>query len=80
MNLICLKFQRSHQWYYATIERLNFNDQLPTFISSTLIELHVDVHSSNDLLYLLDGRLNHLRIFHVTVHYFHDSSQYMKKV
>lgn len=46
-------------------ERLSFNMLSPTVISSTLLELHVCVRHLSDCLYLLDGRFNQLRSFHV---------------
>ncbi|CAF4418073.1 unnamed protein product, partial [Rotaria sp. Silwood2] len=45
-----------------------FFDILPsTIVSSTLLELHVCLSKFRDCLYLLDGRFNQLRIFHVNI-------------
>ncbi|UJR29467.1 hypothetical protein I4U23_010679 [Adineta vaga] len=79
MNLIRLKIQSSHEWYYQTIERLKFNHRCPTFSSSTLTELFVNVDVSDDLLYLLDGRFNQLHTLHVTVHFLDESSESIRK-
>lgn len=62
-NLRFLKFHSSSPHEYA--QRLSFENKPPTFFSSTLMELHANVHSFNDCLYLLDGRFNQLRTFHV---------------
>ncbi len=81
MNLMCLKIQLSHEWYLHSVERLTLDQQPPKFNSSTLMELYVNVGSGIDLLYLLDGRFNQLRTFHVHVSYFLDlSSTIIKKV
>ena len=45
-------------------------DQTPIFVSSTLVELHLNVYCLDDCLYLLDGRLPQLhtlfiKIFHI---------------
>jgi hypothetical protein len=46
---------------------LSFNISPPTVISSTLLELYVDLDIFSDCLYLLDGRFNQLRTFHVNI-------------
>ncbi|CAF1374487.1 unnamed protein product [Rotaria sordida] len=44
---------------------LSFDISPPIFISSTLLELHVNVTHFYDCIYLLDGRFNQLRLLHV---------------
>lgn len=80
MNLAYLKVQRCHEWYYATIERLRFGGERPTFSSSNLTELHVSVHNTDDLLYLLDGRFNRLHTLCVAIHFLDESSEWIEKV
>ncbi|CAF0995617.1 unnamed protein product [Rotaria sordida] len=43
------------------------NSSSPIFSSTTLLELHVKVDVIGDCLYLLDGRFNQLRSFHVHI-------------
>ncbi|CAF4914446.1 unnamed protein product, partial [Rotaria magnacalcarata] len=69
-NLQCLNFDSSS--IYS--QRLSFDISSPTFISSTLLELHVDVEHFNDCLYLLDGRFNQLRILHINIAWIRRSS------
>jgi len=50
--------------------RVSFDHQSPTFFSSTLVELHINVYRFNDCLYLLAGRLPQLhtlfvKVFHI---------------
>ncbi|CAF4431217.1 unnamed protein product, partial [Rotaria magnacalcarata] len=52
---------------YMYFPRLSFNDELSTFFSSTLMELHINLENSNDCLYLLDGRFNKLRVLYVNI-------------
>jgi hypothetical protein len=73
-NLLCLKFQPSLEFYIKSIERLSFKWQPPTFYSSTLTELYINVEYFIDCLYLLDGCLNQLRTLHINVHLFLNSS------
>ena len=40
----------------------------PTIFSSTLLELHIKLVKFHDCLYLLDGRFNQLRKFHVDIY------------
>ncbi|CAF2910550.1 unnamed protein product [Rotaria sp. Silwood2] len=47
---------------------LTFPNSSPTFISSNLLELHVCLGNFIDCLYILDGRFNQLRMFHVEIH------------
>ncbi|CAF1446202.1 unnamed protein product [Rotaria sordida] len=49
---------------------LSFHDEIPIF-SSLLRELHINVSSLTECLYLLDGRLNQLRIFYVNIKIIH---------
>ncbi|CAF4303641.1 unnamed protein product, partial [Rotaria sordida] len=46
---------------------LSFPNSSPTFISSNLLELHVSLGNFIDCLYILDGRVNQLRTFHVNI-------------
>lgn len=62
-NLQCLNYGHSSISY----KRITFNMKSPTFLSSTLLELHVCVNDFNDCLYLLDGRFNQLRAFYIDV-------------
>jgi hypothetical protein len=48
-------------------QRLSFENISPPFFSSTLMELYTNVCSFDDCLYLLDGRFNQLRTFHVKI-------------
>lgn len=50
--------------------QLTFQNEIPIFSSSILLELHINVYILNDFLCLLDGRLNKLRRFYVNVHFF----------
>ncbi|CAF2186042.1 unnamed protein product, partial [Rotaria magnacalcarata] len=52
---------------YMYFSRFSFNDELSTFFSSTLMELHINLENSNDCLYLLDGRFNKLRVLYVNI-------------
>ena len=62
-NLRCLIFDSPLT--YKCNQRFSFRNQPSTFFSSTLLELHVSVTSFVDCLYLLDGRFNQLRTFHI---------------
>ncbi|CAF3323857.1 unnamed protein product, partial [Rotaria sp. Silwood2] len=44
---------------------LSFDISPPIFISSTLLELHVNVTHFYDLIYLLDGRFNQHMLLHI---------------
>lgn len=46
---------------------LSFCESPPTIISSSLLELYVNVYYFDDCLYLLDGRFNQLRLFHIKI-------------
>ncbi|CAF3949473.1 unnamed protein product [Rotaria sordida] len=64
---------------YTNLQYLNFNPlssynkslsfptSSPTFISSNLLELYVSLKNFIDCLYILDGRFNQLRTFHVNI-------------
>ncbi|CAF3824985.1 unnamed protein product, partial [Rotaria magnacalcarata] len=62
-NLRVLNFGTSENRF----QYLSFYESPITIISSTLLELHVYLTSSNDCLYLLDGRFNRLRLLHVNI-------------
>ncbi|CAF1019079.1 unnamed protein product [Rotaria sordida] len=59
-----LNFGPSLMWH----QRFSFDMPSPNVISSSLLELHITVFHFNDLLYLLDGRFNQLRRFHVNIY------------
>ncbi|CAF3019069.1 unnamed protein product [Rotaria sp. Silwood2] len=69
-NLQHLNFGPSLMYH----QRFSFNTPSPNVISSNLLELHITVFSFIDVLYLLDGRFNQLRTFHVKVHHIHSRS------
>lgn len=52
---------------HVNYPQLSFESNLPTFFSSTLIELHINVRSSNDFFHLLDGRFSQLRVLLVNM-------------
>ncbi|CAF1263307.1 unnamed protein product [Rotaria sordida] len=64
INIRYLKLYTSSQF---CIYHLSFENYLPTFFSSTLIELHICVLSFSACLYLLDGRFNQLQTLIVTI-------------
>ncbi|CAF1366169.1 unnamed protein product, partial [Rotaria magnacalcarata] len=70
INLQYLKFYPSSLAFHGLI----FDKSLPTFVSSTLLELHVNVHSFTDCLYLLDGRFKQLRNCHVNIFHIKSTS------
>ncbi|CAF4196379.1 unnamed protein product, partial [Rotaria sp. Silwood2] len=47
--------------------RVSFGISPSNVFSSTLLELHIMVHTYADCLYLLDGRFNQLHTFYVTI-------------
>ncbi|CAF1396826.1 unnamed protein product [Adineta ricciae] len=49
---------------------LSFETLSPIINCPTIVELHVNVKSFFDCLYLLDGRLPQLRVFHVDISWF----------
>ena len=70
-NLLCLKFHPYFDIYVDLSERLSFESkEYSRLCSSSLIELHINVDDFTDCLYLLDGRLERLRIFYVDVRLF----------
>ncbi|CAF1196216.1 unnamed protein product [Adineta steineri] len=62
-NLQYLNFGPSSTLY----RHLSFSNSSPICISSNLLELHVSLSNFTDCLYILDGRFNQLRIFHVNI-------------
>ena len=67
-NLVYLKFV---QLSARDIAYLSFANEIPMFSSSVLRELHINVSSLTECLYLLDGRLNQLEIFHADIEIIH---------
>ncbi|CAF1005573.1 unnamed protein product [Rotaria magnacalcarata] len=55
--------------------RLSFDIPPPICISSTLLELHINVTHFYDCIYLLDGRFNQLRVLHVNTFWIRRSSR-----
>jgi hypothetical protein len=70
-NLQYLNFKPSSNYP----QRLSFDILSPNLISSTLLELHVNVKDFDDCLYLLDGRFPQLQIFHVNTAWIRRSSR-----
>ncbi|CAF3118291.1 unnamed protein product [Rotaria sp. Silwood2] len=62
-NLRVLNFHTTEN----SVQYLSFFESPITVISSTLLELNVYLKTSNNCLYLLDGRFNQLRILHVNI-------------
>jgi hypothetical protein len=56
-------------------QELSFDISRLTVSSSTLLELHINLKSTIDCLYLLDGRFSQLHTLHVKVSYIISSSQ-----
>ena len=52
---------------YECNQRFSFANPSSTLFSTTLLELHVNVPSFDDCLYLLDGRFEQLRTFHIKI-------------
>ena len=63
--------------FQSDIFRLYFDGITPTFFSSTLMKLHINVGYMDDCLHLLDGRFNQLETFHVNIDYVHGRSSPM---
>jgi hypothetical protein len=42
----------------------------PTFFSSSLTTLHINVEDFDDCLYLLDGRFEQLHTLYIDIHFF----------
>ncbi|CAF2603442.1 unnamed protein product [Rotaria sp. Silwood2] len=59
-----LNFQASSIYFQQIL--FDILPQKPIF-SSTLLKLHVNLENFNDCLYLLNGRFNQLRTFHVNI-------------
>lgn len=55
-----------HLKFYESYPGVLFDDR-PSVFSSTLTELHIDVHCLDDCLYLLDGQLNQLQTLFVKI-------------
>ena len=53
---------------------LSFDISFPNFISSTLLELHVNVTHYYDCICLLDGRFNQLQVLYVNTSWIRRSS------
>jgi hypothetical protein len=67
-SLRCLKFYPYSDVYICYNERLSFSFREPRiFFSSNLMELHINVCSFTDCLYLLDGRFKQLHTLCVNV-------------
>ncbi len=62
-NLRYLNFGPSSISY----QYLLFPSSTRTFMSSTLLELHVALGNFLDCLYILDGRFSQLRTFHIKI-------------
>ena len=65
-NLRNLNISSSH---LLDFPRLSFTDKLPTFYSSTLIELQINVYNLEHCFYILDGRFDQLRYLYVNICY-----------
>ncbi|CAF1046126.1 unnamed protein product [Adineta steineri] len=76
-NLQYLNFGSSSTWYWHT--HLSFSNSPPICISSNLLELHISLSSFTDCLYMLDGRFNQLRIFHVNISSIHVGNKKVAK-
>lgn len=56
-NLLCLKFEPFSDLYINIHNRLTCETRVPfAFFSSNLTELHINVDTFTDCLFLLDGR------------------------
>lgn len=62
-NLRCLNYAPNS----TCCQQLSFVISRPSFTSSNLLELYVNVHAFQDCLALLDGRFNQLRTLHVNI-------------
>jgi hypothetical protein len=73
LNILLMFTNIRHLKFYPSTSTgtsyISFANQFPTFSSSTLIELHMNVYRLDDCLFLLDGRLNQLRILFLTTFY-----------
>ncbi len=63
-NLRCLKFNPSS----SACDNLFFKILPETAVSSTLLELHVNVCNMSDCHHMLDGRFDQLRILYINFH------------
>jgi hypothetical protein len=73
-----LRYLNCHPFVESHLPQLSFDNKTPTFFSSTLLELHINVAEFNDCLYLLNGRLSLLRIFYVKINFFRFPSEVIK--
>jgi hypothetical protein len=73
LNILLIFTNIRHLKFYSSActgtSYISFANQFPTFSSSTLIELHMNVYRLDDCLFLIDGRLNQLRILFLTTFY-----------
>ena len=69
-NMLIMCHKLRHFKFYTSVPigsgYISFGIQSPMFSSLTLVELHMTVHRFDECLFLLDGRLNQLRILFVT--------------
>jgi hypothetical protein len=70
LNMLTICHKLRHFKFYTSVPIgsgfISFGIQSPMFSSSTLVELHMTVYRFDECLFLLDGRLNQLRILFVT--------------
>jgi hypothetical protein len=64
-----LSYLNCHPFVEPHLPRFAFMEDTPTFFSSTLTELHINVFNFDDILYLLDGCLNQLHTFYVNIEF-----------
>jgi len=67
LNLQYLKFDQltSGKNFYA----FSFSIEHPTFVSMSLMKLHIHVRNFDDCLYLLNGSFDHLRVCHIIINF-----------
>jgi hypothetical protein len=70
MNILIMCHKLRHFKFYTSVpwgcKYISFGKQSPMFSSSRLVELHMNVYRFDECLFILDGRLNQLRILSVT--------------
>lgn len=64
-----LKYLNVCSFGHMDLRRLSFENNLPTFSSSTLMELHINLMDLDDCFHLLNGRFSQLRFLYVNVNY-----------